>query len=179
MLVIVKKTKTKKNKSIYIFCPAETELMIQSKESFRSRHFGTVRNSHIQQMLHTETITAQCLLLLMAIDAPELHKLSFFFFLRLIRLVRWWWKPMGALTSYKFPCWWIERERSLVLKLQEPSAASGADYPQPLPQGAVALCTRPVGTLNLCSARDQSHSTSASQNCCHQPLLCLPQDKFY
>lgn len=104
--------------------------------------------------------------------------LFFFFFLRLIRLVWWWWKPMGALTSYEFPCWWIERERSLVLKLQEPSAASGADYPQPLPQGAVAPCTQPLGTLNLCSAQDQSHSSSASQNCRHRPLLCLPQDKF-
>lgn len=33
------------------------------------------------------------------------------------------------------------KECSLVLKLQEHSAAPTSDYPRPLPQGAVAACT--------------------------------------
>lgn len=84
--------------------------IFQNQSSLHSRHFKSVKHSHIfTQMFHAVTITVLCLLLLTTIEAPYLHMLSFFSFLRLIRLARWWWKPMGVLTSFEFPCWWIER----------------------------------------------------------------------
>lgn len=76
-------------------------------------------------MLYTETVTALCLLALMAVKVPKLYKLSFFFLSDPISTVMI--ETHGSAYFSRVSLLVDRKSVSLVLKLQEPSAAPSAD----------------------------------------------------